>query len=272
MLRSHSNDAKNMKINTILFALALFLCCQSTHAQTKIATNIVARPNADKSTVVITYDLPINNKIKCYEVQLFIVVDGVAVKSPLGLVGEVGKCVYGGPGKRVVWVVKKDLPTGLGQDLKVEINATPIERCDPKRKAPAYSAFLPPIVIGAGSMYIGLSEWKKSKNLYRNYKKYVNPNDIFYVEGTTSRADLYANANKKYFKGQVFTYAGAGVTALSGFLLLNKLKKIKKHNAKCASLGLSSNQRQWHSFEPVAIAPNIGLFDGGLGFSANFQF
>jgi hypothetical protein len=162
------------------------------------------------------------------------------VQYPVGLVGDAGACVYAGQGKRIVWVVKKDVDR-LGKDLKINIVATPVEKCDPKPMTPVIAGFAGVGLASVGLVFVGLKNKKTSNLSYNDYKHYVNPNDVFYLD--KARTDLYSEANKKYKSYQYFTYGGIGLATLGGAFFVRKFLKTKRHNKKCAekNMGFLSN-------------------------------
>lgn len=229
-------------------------------------TNVKTRINDEQDKVTITYDLARDPKITFYNIKLKITLDGELVTAT-GLSGDLGGQVTAGLGKKVVWDVTKDL-SEISGELKVDVTTDSKPQnapCRPINAVPAYAGLGTVAASGLGLLIGGLSLENQSGELYDIYKTNLDPESAVYAE--LSRADHYAEANKKHKTGTALSAGGGAIMVIGGAILVTRLIKIKKYNRDCArKMGFVPN----FDLQPTIVSAGGSTPGFGLGLSYKF--
>lgn len=207
-----------------------------------------------KEQIVITYDLAKQDNVIYFDVSVKVKIDKETI-TPTALSGDVGNYIKVGTNKKIVWNMFQDIQE-LNGELSVEVLAfnpvpTAVTDAKPGKKPdvpvmpqPAAPTKNIPFWIGIGGIGVtgiglltsGMKNTSEGLDLYKIYENNTVETAAIYTEMSSTREEIYKEANKKYKTGTITKVGGGIVLLAAGVIMVNRIIQMKKINKQALSV------------------------------------
>jgi hypothetical protein len=201
---------------TLLFCIAIFLCCQMIKGQTKATIENVDFQLAN-NMIIINYDIKGSSHLEVFKIDLKFVTNTNEVIIPVNLKGDVGAPVLGGTHRTIYWDIVAD-QIEISGTLRAIVTIMDSEFFYGGPSNALLSALVPGLggyfvernkirsvlttVSAGGLIAYGIFQKNLSNNYYDDYKSGTDPSDI---------STNYDKANKAQHSYYIATRVGATI-------------------------------------------------------------